>query len=118
MPGPTLPSDQPPEQGPEETPPVTGEVPEDILSLIIADAVERTGAEPAEIEIVSTQSITWGDTSLGCPKPGKVYAQVLVNGYWVVLRYQEQEFDYRVDNQFNIGNFFLCTEGSPWYSET
>jgi hypothetical protein len=103
----TLPSNQPPEPMPEETPPVSGEVSEHILSPIIADAAERTGAEPAEIEIVRSQSITWNSTALGCPKPGKVYMQALVDGYWVVLSYQGQEFDYRVTEH---GGFFLCEE--------
>jgi hypothetical protein len=107
MPEPTPPRDHLPERVPGETPPVTGEVPEDVLSPIVADAAERTGTEPAEIEVVRSQSITWNDGSLGCPKPNMYYTQALVDGYWVVLSYQGQEFDYRVNER---GAFFLCEE--------
>jgi hypothetical protein len=105
MPEPTPTRDDLPERVPGDTPPVTGEVPEDVLSPIIADAAERAGGEPAEIEVLRSQSITWNDGSLGCPRPGMVYIQALVEGYWVVLSYQGQEFDYRVNER---GAFFLC----------
>jgi hypothetical protein len=105
MPGTTPPSGQPPERVPEETPLVTGEVPEEVLNPIMADVTERAGAEPAEIEVARSQSVTWNDGSLGCPKPGMFYTQALVDGYWVVLSYQGQEFDYRVNDR---GAFFLC----------
>jgi hypothetical protein len=77
------------------------------LSLIVADVAEHTGAETAEIEVVRGQSVTWNDRSLGCPMPGMVYTQALVDGYWIVLSYQGQEFDHRVTEQ---GGFFLCEE--------
>lgn len=105
MPEPTPPGNQLPEQVPEESPPVTGEVPEDVLNPIVADVAERSGAGPAEIKVVRSQSMTWNDGSLGCPKPNTYYTQALVDGYWVVLSYQGQEFDYRVNDR---GAFFLC----------
>src|SRR5918999_697742 len=105
MPEPTPTRDHLPERVPGDMPPVTGEAPEDVLSPIIDDVAERTGAEPAEIEVLRSQSITWNDGSLGCPKPGMVYTQALVDGYWVVLSYQGQEFDYRVNEH---EAFFLC----------
>ncbi len=107
IPEPTPTRNDLPEQVPEDLPPVTGEAPEDVLSPIIADVAERTGAEPAEIEVLRSQSITWNDGSLGCPKPGMVYTQALVESYWVVLSYQGQEFDYRVNEH---EAFFLCEE--------
>jgi hypothetical protein len=110
MPDPTPTRDDLPERVPGDMPPVTGEVPEDVLSPIIADVAKRTGAEPAEIEMLRSQSITWNDGSLGCPKPGMVYTQALVDGYWVVLSYQGQEFDYRVNER---GAFFLCEQLTP-----
>jgi hypothetical protein len=105
MPERTPNQDHLPERVPQDTPPVTGEAPEDVLNPIIEDVAERTGAEPAEIAVVRSQSITWNDGALGCPQPGMVYTQALVDGYWVVLSYQGQEFDYRVNDR---GGFFLC----------
>jgi hypothetical protein len=83
---------------------VTGEVPEDILANILADAARRTG-EPAEsLEVVTAAAVTWNDGSLGCPEPGQLYTQALVDGYQVVIRVADEELDYRVGN----GDFRLC----------
>jgi len=39
------------------------------------------------IELVgSVEEITWSDSSLGCPEPGKMYSQVLIPGYKFQLR--------------------------------
>jgi hypothetical protein len=27
----------------------------------------------------------WNDGSLGCPEPGMMYTQALVNGYWLII---------------------------------
>src|SRR5258707_10840863 len=45
-------------------------------------------------------SFTWeqdsfGDTSLGCPKPGVSYSQVVTPGYKIVITYLGVAYDYR-----------------------
>jgi len=91
-----------------ETPavePVVGEVPEEILVEIIADLVERTGAEREDIQLIRAEAVVWNDGALGCPKPGEFYIQMLINGYWVVLEVEGIEYDYRVSDK---GSFRLC----------
>ena len=39
---------------------------------------------------------TWNDGSLGCPQPGELYTQALVDGFQVLLEVDGEEFDYRV----------------------
>lgn len=85
--------------------PVSSEVPDEIMSELIAELVERTGAEQADIQVVRADAVVWNDGSLGCPKPGEFYIQMLINGYWVVLEVQGMEYDYRVSDK---GNFTLC----------
>ena len=85
--------------------PGVGEVPDGIMDEIIADLVERTGAERDEIQVVRAEAVVWNDASLGCPKPGEFYIQMLINGYWVVLEVQGMEYDYRVSDK---GSFKLC----------
>jgi hypothetical protein len=41
-----------------------------------------------EIEVISAESKTWNDSSLGCGKPGTMALQVLTPGYAVTLRAQ------------------------------
>lgn len=90
---------------PEEL--ITGETPQGILDMILADAVKNTGAEIQNIEILRSQAVTWPDGSLGCPQEGMAYIQVLIEGYWVVLKIDGLEYDYRVSEN---GNFTLCKD--------
>ncbi len=104
-PEPTKPS--PPETVPVTTvPPVVGEVPADLLELILADAASRVTTEAA-ITVVRAQAVTWSDGSLGCPEPGMRYTQALVEGYWVVLDAGGQTLDYRASAS---GAFKLCPD--------
>jgi hypothetical protein len=93
----TIPSD--------EGEPVTGEVPENILGAIMADAARQTGIGEERIDVIRAESVTWNDGSLGCPEPGMVYTQALVDGYHVVLDVDGEELDYRVDSG---GGFRVC----------
>ena len=89
--------------------PVAGEVPTEIMEQIIADLVERIGTEAREITVTKAEAVVWNDGSLGCPKPGEFYIQMLINGYWVVLEVEGIEYDYRVSDK---GSFKLCEGAS------
>ena len=56
----------------------------------VADLAERQGADPADIEVVSVENVTWPDSSLGCPEEGMQYAQVLTDGVLIVLELDGQ----------------------------
>ena len=70
-------------------------VPGELLTALIADATARSGVPPAAISVISGESVTWNDGSWGCPKPGVMYTQALVDGYQVVLDAGGQRIDYR-----------------------
>lgn len=91
-----------------EHPPVVGEAPSELLEAIIADLAQRIGVDTQSIVVIRAESVVWNDGSLGCPKPGEFYTQALVNGYWVVLKVGESEYDYRASQN---GYFFLCEGG-------
>jgi len=94
--------------------PVTGEAPNDILDSILKDLAGKTGVPISDATIVQSQAVVWNDGSLGCPQPGVLYTQALVNGYWIILEVAGQRFDYRAAN---TGYFFLCENGlSPIYT--
>ena len=94
----------------EATTPVTGEVPTELLDSILKDLAGRTGVAPEKISVIQAQAIVWNDGSLGCPQPGVMYTQALVNGFWVVLSVGDQKYDYRAAE---TGYFFLCERGLP-----
>lgn len=89
--------------------PVTGEVPAEILEDIFTDLIERSGADSGDIKVLRAEAVVWNDGALGCPKPGEVYIQMMINGYWVVLEVEGVEYDYRVSDN---GYFTFCEASS------
>jgi hypothetical protein len=90
--------------------PVIGEVPAEIMDRLVADASDRTGVDVAAVEVVQAAAVTWNDGSLGCPEPGMLYTQALVDGYHVILEAGGEELDYRVGAG---GGYRLCEGGRP-----
>jgi hypothetical protein len=88
--------------------PVTGEVPDEIVAAVVADAAERTGAAEDAIDVVAAMQMTFSDGSLDCPEPGMLYTQALVDGYHVILDAGGEELDYRITAD---GGFRLCESG-------
>ena len=76
------------------------------ISSALADLSERVGGEVGSVSMVSAENVTWSDTSLGCPEPDGLYAQVLTPGIRLILGYNGQEFDYRVAGIHGL----LCTQ--------
>ncbi|MCH7745740.1 MAG: hypothetical protein IIC84_06680 [Chloroflexi bacterium] len=61
----------------------------EVFHLARFDAVERFGLNLEAIVIRNVEAAEWGDTSLGNPEPGMVYAQVIVPGFKLVLESRE-----------------------------
>ncbi len=58
------------------------------------DLAKRLGVTAEQIEVASVEEVTWRNTSIGCPQPGMMYAQRLVNGSRIVLRAGGAEYHY------------------------
>lgn len=69
------------------------------------DLAQRLGIDAATIEVVSVEAVTWPDGSLGCPRPGMAYTQVLIDGLLVQLRANGQMYPYHGDGRQPL---FLC----------
>ena len=93
---------------PMEIPTVQGKVPQGILDAIIKEAATLAKVQREKLVILRAQPVVWNDGSLGCPEPGMMYTQALVNGYWVVIEAAGQTYDFRVDAG---GRFHLCPAG-------
>jgi len=91
-----------------ETPPMKGQVPQAILDPILKEAAALAKLDREQLVIVRAESVAWNDGSLGCPEPGMMYTQALVNGYWVVIGAAGEKYDFRVDSR---GTFRLCPPG-------
>lgn len=64
------------------------------LQAIKADLGNR-GVDAASAKVVSAESVTWNDSSLGCPTPGGMYSQALVEGMRVIVETGGRQYDYR-----------------------
>ena len=80
-------------------------LPASIIDPIVADAAARLAVDPSTVKIVSAQARTFGDGSLGCPQPGEMYTQALVDGYQVIVEVNGTPLDYRGSGP---GRFRMC----------
>lgn len=67
------------------------------VDLARRDLADKLGVSMDLIRVVSVEPKEWPDTSLGCPEPGKFYAQVLTPGFRVVLAVGERTYEYHTD---------------------
>lgn len=86
----------------------TGEVPDDLMASVLADAETRSGSDRSDMTVLRAEAVTWQDGSLGCPEPGMSYTQALVDGYWVELMAGEETLDYRLSSE---GGIKFCAGG-------
>ena len=63
-------------------------------SAAIDDLAQRLGVDPADIDVVVWDAVTWSDGSIGCPQPGMGYTQALVDGVRILLAYDGEEYSY------------------------
>jgi hypothetical protein len=60
----------------------------------IDDLSKRTGIPKSDIKVVSVQAVQWPDTSVGCPQPDMMYAQVITPGYLIILEAGGKMYEY------------------------
>jgi hypothetical protein len=60
----------------------------------VADLARR-GVDTEAVLVEQVQRVTWNDGSLGCPEPGVMYTQALIDGLWVVVTVAGRQYDYR-----------------------
>jgi hypothetical protein len=70
---------------------------EQVVKMARADLAERLDLTSASIRLVSVEPVDWPDTSLGCPQPGMMYAQVITPGFRVVLEAEGRTYEYHTD---------------------
>jgi hypothetical protein len=66
------------------------------------DLAQRLSIPTDEIVLLETASVTWPDSSLGCPQEGMAYAQVLIHGYLIRLQVGNTEYEYHAGKSSTI----------------
>ena len=88
-----------------------------LIERAMADLVQATSAAADGITVVSTEEVEWGDTSLGCPAPDEMYAQMITPGYLIVLQSDGNTYDFHSGNDPE-GPLVQCVDGEPAIGET
>lgn len=83
----------------------TGDARNETVETAQADLAERLAVDAAEIEVVSYEEVTWDSGALGCPEPGQMYTQALVEGSLTILAVDGTEYRYHAGRD---GDPFLC----------
>ena len=68
----------------------------------VNDLASRRKLAPDSVQVVSVMAEDWRDTSLGCPQPGMYYAQIIVQGYRIVLSAGGQQVEYHSDRRGRV----------------
>lgn len=67
------------------------------VQAAVNDLARHLNIPAEQVTVVHLEGVTWPDTSLGCPQPGMAYAQVLVEGYKVILEALGHRYEYHTD---------------------
>ena len=67
---------------------------DEATEVAVADLAATTGVDPASIEVVTAEPVSWSDGALGCPQEGQMYTQAIVPGYRIVLAADGEEVAY------------------------
>ena len=71
--------------------------PDAAVEVAVATLARELGCEPSAIGVGEVKPVSWPDSALGCPKPGRMYMQVITPGYQIRLTYQGQEYVMHTD---------------------
>jgi len=119
----TPPVESPPTVGPHTQVSFEAQSP---IDLAKNDLAERLGISEKQIEVVDVAKTTWPDASLGCPKLGVLYIQVVTDGYRILLDANGTIYEYHTDTGEQV---LLCenlefpiipvtpgeiNDGQPW----
>ncbi|MCJ7621732.1 MAG: hypothetical protein MUP64_16130 [Anaerolineae bacterium] len=73
-----------------------------VVQMAKEDLARKLDLSISEISVISVESVDWSDTSLGCPQPGMMYAQVITPGFLIVLEAMGQTYDYHTDENSSV----------------
>jgi hypothetical protein len=71
-------------------------------ALAQAALARDLGLATSDVTVVAVEEATWNDSSLGCPRPGQSYLQVITPGYTVTLEAQGQRYEYHTDRNRRV----------------
>ena len=65
-----------------------------LIDAAVTDLAQRLRIPATDVCVVDARSVVWPDRSLGCPRPGMLYPQVLQDGVFIRLQAQGRAYAY------------------------
>jgi hypothetical protein len=75
------------------------------LAAVRRDLAQRLMLAEDQVRLLRAEAVDWPDSSLGCPRPGMAYLQVVTPGYRLVLAAGGASTEYHTDAG---GRFVMC----------
>jgi hypothetical protein len=69
---------------------------------VIAAIAADLGVSPESVQLITMESRDWPDSSLGCPQPDMLYAQVVTPGYLVLVEVAGEQIEYHTDKRGTV----------------
>lgn len=85
-----------------DNPPVEESVLQTLITQAQTDLASRLDIKINEITLLDAQPVNWSDSSLGCPQPEMMYAQVITPGYQIMLAVNERSYAYHTDETSHV----------------
>ncbi|HEX8968789.1 MAG TPA: hypothetical protein VF937_12965 [Chloroflexota bacterium] len=74
----------------------------------VQDAAAHLGVNPGDLRVDHVEQRQWADSSLGCPRPGIMYSQIVTPGFLILLSAgSNRQLEYHSDGR---GRVVLCKE--------
>jgi hypothetical protein len=77
------------------------------VDAAIQDAAAHLGLGREVLRVERVEARQWADSSLGCPRPGVQYLQVVTSGFLIVVTDGTRTLEYHSDSR---GRVVLCQE--------
>jgi hypothetical protein len=78
-----------------------------VVDAALRDAAAHLGVGIDSLHVDQVEARQWGDSSLGCPRPGLMYSQIVTPGFLVVISGTGKVLEYHSDARARI---VLCQE--------
>jgi hypothetical protein len=69
---------------------------------VIAAIAADLGVAPESVQVIAMEARDWPDSSLGCPQPDMLYAQVITPGYLVLIDVTGERIEYHTDERGTV----------------
>ena len=80
----------------------TASMPRGVRRAVVADAAKRFNVAESAVVLARAERLAWSDGSLGCPEPGVVYTQMLVEGFRVDAMTSAGTLTYHTDSRGSV----------------